>query len=267
MTRARRIRPRVPRGVGEVRVRDPRAAVDAIARILGAGGIALHRGPLDRDELFAIASRLGNVFRQQSIHLEPGRGLYIREPAPVPFHTDHTRANVVAWLCEVPATTYNRYLDARRVFASLDPADRKALARVRCHCPTGKPGPAEVRHAVESRVVAVRDGLERFFWVPQLRGAREPARGVTPFVRAPRDRAAARALLAFRAAVDLAPDTADVSVRLRRGEAIFIDNNRFMHGRGEVTATSKRRLFRLWINTDGWDYARRRRLLAPLPGV
>jgi alpha-ketoglutarate-dependent taurine dioxygenase len=264
MTRARRNR-RAPAGVGEVRVRDPRAAAEAIAGILATDGIALHRGPLDRDEAFAIAAAIGDVFHQQSIHLEPGRGVYVREPAPVPFHTDHARANVVAWLCEVPATTYNRYLDARRVFAALPPAQRTALARVRCYCPTGKPGAAEARHAIEPRVVAVRDGIARFFWVPQLGAAREPARGVRPFVRAPRDRRTARALLAFRAAVDVAPERAHVSVRLRRGEAIFIDNNRFMHGRGEVAATSLRRLFRLWINTDGWDYARRRRLRAPLP--
>jgi alpha-ketoglutarate-dependent taurine dioxygenase len=246
-------------------VRDPRAAAAAIARRLETNGIVVHRGPLDRHEVFAIAARLGDVFRQESINIEPGRGLYIREPAPVPFHTDHARANVVAWLCEVPATTYSRYLDARRVFASLAPAERAALARVRCYCPTGNRGPDEARYAVEPRVVAVRDGLERFFWVPQLQADRAPARGRMPFVRAPRTRPAARALLAFRAAVDITPDAADVSVRLRRGEAIFIDNTRFLHGRGEVVPTSKRRLFRLWINTDGWRYARRRRLLVPLP--
>jgi hypothetical protein len=264
MTRARAARARPARADGFVEVRGRgQSAARAIEAALAGDGIAVHRGPLDREAFFAIAAALGNPFHEKSIYVDPAQRLYIRKPDPIPFHTDHARANVVAWLCEVPERCLHRYVDAARVHAELSAADRTALARVRCYCPYPRGSALDpARPAVEVPVVSGR-GRRAFFWVPQAAPAGVPYDGPTPWVAIPREARLARAVEAFRTGVDLAPDAADVSVELGRGHAVFIDNNRFLHGRGALPKTTPRLLYRVWINTDGWASAKRYRLAAP----
>ena len=60
-------------------------------------------------------------------------------------------------------------------------------------------------------------------------------------------------------------ETRKVSVSLEPGDAVFVDNNRLLHGRDKLPAGSKRHLYRLWITTDGWRRAREHRLRRPSP--
>jgi alpha-ketoglutarate-dependent taurine dioxygenase len=226
-------------------------------------GVALHRGPLDRASFFAIAAAVGNVFHQKSIFVDPAANLYIRRPDAIPFHTDHARANVVAWLCEVPEDCFNCYVDAARVFAGLTPAQRTALRRTSCYCPY--PRGSELDPSRPAVTVPVATDQRRFFWVPQRAPVARPFDGPTPWVAIPDDAGARRAIDAFGRGVDVDPATADVAVKLERGHAIFVDNNRFLHGRAALAETTPRLLYRLWINTDGWASAKRHHLAAPAP--
>lgn len=240
-----------------------RAAARAIAAAVAETGVVIHRGPLERGEFFAIAALVGKVFHEKSIFVDPGAKLYIRKPDAIPFHTDHARANIVAWLCEEPERCLHRYLDAARVHAELDRGDRAALARVECYCPYPRGSALDPRRPSVTVPVTAVAGRRRFFWVPQAQAETIPYDGPTPWVALPARARAAAAVDAFRAGVEVAPEAADVSLELARGAAVFIDNNRFLHGRGALPPTTKRRLYRVWINTDGWASARRFHLTAP----
>jgi hypothetical protein len=40
---------------------------------------------------------------------------------------------------------------------------------------------------------------------------------------------------------------------LKRGDFILVNNNLFLHARDKIPDTSRRSLYRLYLNTDGWD--------------
>jgi alpha-ketoglutarate-dependent taurine dioxygenase len=238
---------------------------------LAADGIAVLRRLPNRHEMFAIASRLGYVWNDRRIYVNAELEAHTRSPAGVHFHMDHARANVIGWLCEVPDACFNRYVDALRLYRDLPESERDALTRVRCfdpypvQCAQDPQRPTVIAPAVE-RV----HGATRIFWVP----AAEPESdrlpdSLNPFLLIPQGPDAAverRAIETFRAAVerfDAAPELAHVSVMLAPGDAVFVDNNRFLHGRGALPAASPRELYRVWVNSDGWSSARRWHLDAP----
>lgn len=242
------------------------AAAREIAAAVARDGVAVHPGPLSRRRFFDIASRVGRVFHELAIYIDPANTHYVRSPEPVPFHTDHVRANVVAWLCEVPERCAQCYLDAARVYAELSPAQRRAMDQVRAYCPYPRGSLCDPdRPAVPTRVVAHGRQRDRFFWVPKLRPAAVRGAGPAPWIKVPEQARLQRALAAFFERIAVPAEQADVSVSLGRGEAVFVDNNRFLHGRGPLPARSPRMLYRLWINTDGWASARDHHLTRPSP--
>jgi alpha-ketoglutarate-dependent taurine dioxygenase len=248
--------------IAEIEGRSAAAKARAIAAAMRTTGVAIVRGPLDRPAYFAIASALGRIFHEASIYVDPTASYYVRSPGPVPFHTDHVRANVVSWLCEVPEAADNCYLDATRVFAELTAAQRTALQKVHAYCPYPRQSRLDPdRPVLTTPIVSAKPA--RFFWVPLARPADEIADLPTPCIHAPTTAGGRAAIAAFRARIEVPAEAADVRVRLAAGEAIFVDNNRFMHGRGALPPTSPRRLYRFWINTDGWASAERHHVREP----
>jgi alpha-ketoglutarate-dependent taurine dioxygenase len=41
-----------------------------------------------------------------------------------------------------------------------------------------------------------------------------------------------------------------ITIRLKAGESVFIDNNRILHGRGPIQEDSQRLIKRVWIKAD-----------------
>lgn len=237
----------------------PRARLSRVERLAGVvremlaeHGIAHVRGRISRKTFFAVAERLGTVWNEYFVYPDPRGTAYVRSHAQVPFHTDSARANLVAWHCTraCSSSVKNRYLDARHAFLQLGDAHKAHIAATRC------------RDRLQTRdfagkgpwlpVADLRHGDARLFWLGHV-------------VEKPRNRAQATALAKFGALVSGGKGARTVSLRLRKGEFVFIDNNRFLHGRDAIPADSPRLLYRLWINTDGWREARARRVRAPQP--
>jgi len=73
----------------------------------------------------------------------------------------------------------------------------------------------------------------RFFWLPhRLEVSEEPEKKL----------ALARLAASFRGQAGVKR----LSVRLRQGDTVIIDNRRWLHGRASVPATSPRLPYRLW---------------------
>lgn len=259
-TSGARRRPRVVRLEGQHPSRTARLLLDGIR----TGGVVVVRGGLSRRRFFALARRLGYVFDESFVYVDETTPRFVRMPHPVPFHTDHAKANIVAWLCEMSEDSRFCYMDARRIYAGMTPDDQEALARVTSYVPAPH-GPGFTRPALTVPVVERAARPPRFHW--ESYWGTKPLRADSPAGLLPTTPAEQRAVKRFWAHIDIEPERADITLALAAGDAVFVDNNRFLHGRGALPRTSPRQLYRLWINTDGWPSARRHHLAAPTVDV
>jgi alpha-ketoglutarate-dependent taurine dioxygenase len=232
---------------GSADVADIRAAVER-------AGVVHIRHRMTAQAALDLGNRLGTVWAELRVHVDPGTTRFVLSPRPVPFHTDSARANLCAWYCVTPCrspvTTF--YLDGRDALSRVDAADQRRLERLRCA--DLMQGLAADQRPLVPVVQRRRSGAPRIFWLPHH----------LQLPTDPRDRAAA-ARLAMLLRGD--GDAAVLGVQLGAGELVVVDNNRMLHGRGELPVDSPRQLYRMWIDTDGWSEAagRQIRTVSALP--
>jgi hypothetical protein len=96
------------------------------AEIFGAletYGFVRLEGPYTDADFVALAHQLGNVIDDTPVRVVPGKRTYLASPGPIPLHTDHPSADLIAWRCEaqdardgasllVEASETVRHLDA-----------------------------------------------------------------------------------------------------------------------------------------------------------
>ncbi|MGE5100339.1 MAG: TauD/TfdA family dioxygenase [Deltaproteobacteria bacterium] len=183
------------------------------------------------DEFEALCTSLGTISARSEVALRKGARSYLASPEAVPFHTDFV-VDVIAWRCEVqdPIAGASLLLDARAVLATLSAVVETLLRNTRIEM-RAAPGSAPHRREVLQGVGCT----ERLSFAPWL----EPV-GVGPRESAAYDD--------LRRAVTAAAQQAR-AVRLMPGEALLLDNGRFLHGRGPLPVDSRRRLSRRWIES------------------
>jgi hypothetical protein len=171
----------------------------------------------DDQELLELASKLGKIVDDTPVRVVPGKRTYLARPDPIPLHTDHPIADLIAWRC-----------------AAQDERDgeetRSALHRLEL--------PAMVRlgeSATPTTILAKEGGGERLFYAPWLEA-------VDPCA------ATRTALVAFRCVLTGLQASAR-RIRILPGHILLVDNRRMLHGRGALLPESTRRLRRLWIGS------------------
>lgn len=204
----------------------------ARAAELGAAGFLLAAPSRTREEFFAAMGSWGEIVGQERIALREGAHAYVARPGPVPLHTDHPDADLVAWWCEAQDADDGAtlLLDAAPVVAGIGSALRAVLRDVRLACPPLAGGPpSESRPVLRSGV----DGMALF---------------CSPWLRAVDPVAEHQAALdTLRGALSAAGRSAAIRRRLAPGEVLVVDNRRVLHGRGPIAATSRRVLHRAWV--------------------
>jgi len=174
-----------------------------------------------------VEATLGaEVLLTTDVRVRPGMALVTSDRA-LDFHTDHHRADAVAWLCLRQTSEGGETLLADGVAAlvSLPPAQQERLARLRLFEHSVFPGDPKT-HPVVERV----DGRPRLycsFWFD-----------VPP---APADEAALEALRASVLRHRVA------SLRLAPGDVLVIDNRRILHARTAIVGSRDRHLVRHWL--------------------
>jgi hypothetical protein len=203
---------------------------ERVGRALQDAGYAVVRD-LDVDGYRALARALGPLVREDRVAIEEGARAYVARPNAVPFHNDHPQVETIAWRCERQDDLdgASLVLDARPVLARLDAADRRALRE------TILVVRLRIKGATAERWPVLRDSPrgELLFFAPWLEA-------ISSAPDAP-------ALERLRAAFAETPPIA--RVRLAPGEAIFVDNQRLLHGRDAIAPNSERHLHRLWIGS------------------
>jgi hypothetical protein len=199
-------------------------------RLRGDGWVAVPVGGYDA--YGRLAEALGEVVGAERIALRPGAHAYVAQPGPVPLHTDQPEVSVIGWWCEAQDDEdgASRLLDTWPVVDSLPEGDRARLRRVELVTPPLAGGPPTVRWPV----LRPTPRGEHVFCSPWLRAASDD----------PDDQGA---LDEFRRRVSEHAHRAVQSVRLRVGDALFVDNRRVLHGRHAIAVASRRCLRRLWL--------------------
>lgn len=202
---------------------------DVLERFLTRG--IQHFSSMSDADFRSLISRLGRSWCETVVELRPNVRSYLCRAEPVPFHMDHPDADFIAWRCERQDATdgEQQFIDGLAALLACGPQVRETLTRVH----------VEVRVRADSppsRVPIVRSrfGTDRMFF----------AEWINPIEQ---DDASLEALETFKREVAARKVHAIEEVRLDEGEALVVDNGRWLHGRASLSPTSCRRLTRLWI--------------------
>lgn len=210
----------------------PDLIVEDIDLSLRRDGYALVKNLRSLAEYRGHAARLGHTVGEEMIAIRPGAHAYVAKPGPVPLHTDQPQIEVVCWLCieQDEKDGASLLLDAAPVVRAQPDWRIELLRSVYLACPPVAGGAPVLRFPV------LRPGvpLERVFCSPWLQSLTDHQKRQ-------------QALDDFRRSLSSAARTSAVEVRLAPGDALFVDNQRVLHGRGAITERSRRRLHRLWI--------------------
>lgn len=181
-------------------------------------------------DLFStLVNSLGNVIHTTDVVVKPESKGLVTSAKPLDFHTDHSKADYVAWLCKEPdASGGNTILaDARKAFALLSVDDKKALQTVML-----------TEHQMfeddplQSPLVSLVRGRLKFYYSFWLVDKNLP----------PQQR---KAFDAFRRAV---ATISFVEFKLQRDDILIVDNSVILHGRRAIKCHN-RRLKRFWIHS------------------
>ncbi len=171
---------------------------------------------------------LGRVIHTTDVIANPESKRLVNSTGKLDFHTDHHRADFIAWQCieQCDEGGETILLDAEEAFSRLTESEREVLYRIRL-----------TEHAVfpddprEHALLTVKNGKRRFYYSFWL------AENVC-------DPAELAALEAFRAAISALEAR---KLRLRPGDLLICDNGRMLHGRTAIHGDGRRHLKRYWI--------------------
>lgn len=206
-----------------------RAVLEAVAQ---TGYCAFPTGQT-YEEFLAFCEALGEVFHISEVKIGGPRPRAYQRADEIPYHTDHISAEVAVWYCFQPEPTGNemRLIDLAGIAARMEARELAALGRATTHIRKPEHGVWEEGHIP---VYQAEDGRQRFHYV-------DWADPDCP------DAEAREAVAAFKRHLREAMEGAVVEADLQPGDALFIDNNRILHGRRALPSDSKRHLKRIWI--------------------
>jgi len=178
--------------------------------------------------LDAIAAELGEVIHVTDVKVNPKSRALVTSARALDFHTDHARADYVAWLCIDQADDGGETIlaDAEAAYLRLSPGERHALSGI---------------HLREHKVFAddedfrplviVENGEAKFyysFWLVEDNLSSTQKDALTRFRR-------------------ILSECQIAEIKLRPDDVLVVDNARILHGRRAFSG-EKRFLKRYWIS-------------------
>jgi alpha-ketoglutarate-dependent taurine dioxygenase len=181
------------------------------------------------DELVAFLEEMGRIYWETDVTVKPGSRGMVTSSAAMTLHTDHSRADIVAWYCHEQTDLGGETLvvDARRVLPELTPHDLEELSTIAVEELRTLPDDGE-----SHPLLAYDSGRPRLYFADWL-------------VRRPLRPSQEQALRSFIDALQRVPP---LHVRLRPGEALLVANRRTLHGRTEIRGSQRRCLHRFWVS-------------------
>lgn len=178
----------------------------------------------------ALSRSLGKVVQTTEVRLQNGIRQYPYMPTEVPFHTDNPKMRYVAWYCiqqdDNSGATW--LIDARKLIAQLSNADYATLQTLSIKMPSRD----------EHHPLLIHKPNPHIFYVSHLWG------NLADTLNMPEK----AALTNFNRLIEESRNTdAFLSFRLKPGEALILNNEFMLHGRGKIDPLSSRYLVRNYI--------------------
>lgn len=195
---------------------------------LAGRGFALLRD-LSEGAAVDIVNGLGDVMLRTDVYPKPNARGDVSTDLPMDFHTDHPGARWIAWHCIRQSSEGGESLlvDSVPLLSALSADERNLLrnTEVRTHVvfPTDTP-----THSV---LTPVKDCADRIYFTPWLISD-EPSQPLSRLG-------------------SLIAKGERISIRLKQGDLLVIDNARMLHGRKAIRGDRDRLLRRYWISYVG----------------
>ena len=207
---------------------DLETIVDEVQSQLKSNGYIHLNEAVSTDDFLKIIHPFGKVLRKETISLyRSRRGAH--QPRMLGYHTDHFDADIIAWQCDVPEPTGGPTLlvDTQPIVDVMTDHQKEALTRVEIFSPHPD-RPVQLR----APCLTIDGGEALFYYTPwNLCPIQDP-----------------EVSKVWKWFVEQVESAAAFEVDLKKGECLFLDNKRFLHGRGVLPENSKRSLERVWIS-------------------
>lgn len=174
-----------------------------------------------------IAAELGEVIHVTDVKVNPKSRALVTSARALDFHTDHPKADYVAWLCIDQADDGGETIlaDAEAAYLRMLPWERHALSGIRLREHKVFTDDEDCRP-----LVVVKNGEPRFyysFWLVKDNLSSVQKDALTRFQR-------------------ILPECRVAEIKLRPDDVLVVDNTRMLHGRRAFSG-EKRFLKRYWI--------------------
>ena len=225
------------------RVRSVSDLTAGVLASLKSFGYAHLRQAHTYDEFEEIAQQFGSIALRTDLAITPARNSIVYKADEIRLHQDNPAMNVLAWYCvrQDQLDGSARLLDTADVAAYFSADEIEIMKRTRI----GYPDPDPHRHNPDRGLIA------HLFW-PLLseRAWRTEVYYVPWLLIDTYDEQQHRLLEKFAEYLRQKEENELITIRLKAGESLFIDNNRILHGRGPIQEDSQRFLKRVWIKRD-----------------
>lgn len=180
---------------------------------------------LSHAEFCKLMESYGEIITASDIKINELSNRKFNDYKELDLHTDTPLAGLVAWYCVVQDNKAGEslFVDGKEILNEMSEEELCILNNTRIKYPVFK--------KTETRDHPIVDENQAIYYTSWLKYTNYSAEQVN-------------ALQCFESYIEHA---AIISVRLRPGQALILDNKRMLHGRGEISQNSKRYLYRLHV--------------------
>lgn len=176
-------------------------------------------------EFLEIGNLIGSVTQETKVRLDDTSNQYPHCPDKVPFHTDHPEVPIVGWHCiaQDKDDGTSLLIDTKSLVQKLSDEELQVMAGIQLR----------MFHRENTRPLFTKEPY-CFYWLPVIVG--EFLEGASDVERA-----------CIGKIESLIEKEENIGIRLAPSEALFVDNNRMLHGREAIGDSSERNLLRAYI--------------------
>ncbi len=209
---------------------DIRLATQSISDRLKLFGFAVCSDRFNESTFLRLSQQFGYIWHKSDVQVKPDSRWLASSSAALSLHTDNPHADIVAWRCHVECEQGSPTLiaDLSDLPLHFSEHELELLQTVLIPIPSFQDYVFEAEPLIMRESGAIRLNYLEWF-EPRL-----PANAEQAFQK-------------FKSYLQNKREQETLAISLLEGQLLFIDNNRMLHGRGELPANTPRHLQRLWI--------------------
>lgn len=185
------------------------------------------------ENFYELANTLGEIINKSDINIQLGSDCLYKQPTRIDFHTDGPDADIVGWFCvkQDAHEGHSALLDIRQILEHFSCEELSLLGTIMISYPIGNGVNKEV--PLIQKTIAEHHTICYLPWSNSVLNLSLSQKTIYS---------------AFKYAVSEEVSKQLIRIRLHKGEMLFIDNKRILHGRAKIEKDSLRMLKRVWIN-------------------